>query len=91
MKKQDFKDRMHEHAGMMHKGHKSSHSIYRNEVERPEIPGVRANEPMMDASDFKGEAMDTAYGQAGKHGLSSDEKKIHSQFKSYGWDANTGY
>ena len=83
-----YKEEMHE---MKHHGHKSGHGIYKNEVDKPEIPGVRANEPMKNASDFKGEAMDTAYGQAGHAGCKADEKKIHAQFKSYGWDSNTGY
>lgn len=97
MKKQDFKDRMHEHKAMSHEhhmkhhGHKEAHSIYKNEVEKPSIPPIHANEPMEPVADYKGMSMDTAYGQAGKHGLASDEKKIHAQFKSYGWDANTGY
>ncbi len=79
------------HKEMKHHGHMASHSVYKNEVEKPQIPPIHANEPMVNAAHFKGEAMDTAYGQAGEHGCSSDEKKIHSQFKSYGWDANTGY
>jgi len=73
-----------------HMGH-SGHAMYENEVEKPHVPKSRKNEPMENCEDYKGEAMDTAYGQAGKHGCASDEKKIHSQFKSYGWDANSGY
>lgn len=100
MKKQSFKSREHEHAGMAHhshhkahpmKKHKSSHALYENETERPHVPAEGHNEPMMNLSDFKGDAMDTAYGQAGKAGCGADEKKIHGQFKNYGWDANTGY
>lgn len=79
-------DRLH-HEGSMHK----ASSPYEHEVEKPHIPSHGKNEPMMNAADFKGDAMDTAYGQAGEAGCRSDEKKIHSQFKSYGWDANTGY
>lgn len=60
-------------------------------VEKPRMPKKGKNEPMTSLDDFKGDAMDTAYGQAGKSGCSSDMKKIHSQFKSYGWDSNTGY
>lgn len=94
MKKQSYKDRMHESEGMeksMHKSGKGSHAMYEHEVEKPHVPSVRKNEPMDNCDDFKGDSMDTAYGQAGKHGVMSDMKKIHSQFKSYGWDANTGY
>lgn len=37
--------------------------------------------------DFKGEAMDQAWGQAGKAGVMSDMKKIHAQhFSSYSDD-----
>lgn len=80
----------HKHH-MSHSEHSAGHGLYKNEVDKPAVPGVHANEPMEPCMDFKGEAMDTAYGQSGKHGLMSDEKKIHAQFKSYGWDANTGY
>lgn len=115
MKKQDFKDRMHERAGMMHHDHghirhhlKAEHkrhgmrmnqenhmhessAPYEHEVDKPHIPSKGRNEPMTNADDFKSDSMDTAYGQAGKHGVHADMKKIHEQFKSYGWDANTGY
>lgn len=119
MKKQSFKDRMHEHEGMMHHDHghvrhhlkaeherhgsrlhheHSMHKMmhegqhpYEHEVEMPHIPPKGKNEPMMSTHDFKGDSMDTAYGQAGKAGCAADEKKIHGQFKNYGWDANTGY
>ena len=68
-----------------------SHAMYENEVDKPSVPPMGKNEPMMNLHDFKGEAMDTAYGQAGEAGCKADQKKINSQFKSYGWDANTGY
>ncbi len=68
-----------------------SHGMYEHEVEKPSVPAHGKNEPMMSLNDFKGDAMDTAYGQAGKAGCKADEKKIHGQFKSYGWDSNTGY
>jgi len=70
---------------------KQSSGMYEHEVEKPSVPPMGKNEPMMNLHDFKGDAMDTAYGQAGEAGCKSDEKKINSQFKSYGWDANTGY
>lgn len=94
MKKQNFRDRMHEHEGMMHKSgrhHAHHHGVYEHEMDRPSIPRKGKNEPMTNAHDFKSDAMDTAYGQAGMAGCKADEKKIHSQFKNYGWDANTGY
>jgi hypothetical protein len=90
MKKHHMKDSMPmEHMG--HKGKKSSHALYEHEVEKPHVPSVRKNEPMEPVDDFKGDAMDTAYGQAGEAGCRADQKKIHGQFKNYGWDANTGY
>lgn len=70
---------------------KKASKLYENEVDKPSVPKVRKNEPMESCDDFKDEAMDTAFGQAGKGGVASDHKKISSQMKSYGWDANTGY
>lgn len=78
------KEMMNGHMG-------KSHGMYEHEVEKPSVPSSRKNEPMENLHDFKSDAMDTAYGQAGKGGCKADEKKIHSQMKSYGWDANTGY
>lgn len=74
-------------------GHEGKHGKgpYEHVVDEPHVPSHGKSEHMMSADDFKGDAMDTAYGQAGKGGCASDNKKIHSQFKSYGWDANTGY
>ena len=76
-----------------HMGHKMarSHGLYEHEVEKPHVPSSRKNEPMEALDDFKGDAMDTAYGQAGEAGCKADHKKIHGQMKNYGWDANTGY
>lgn len=71
-------------------GKRPGHAMYRNEVEEPSVPahGKRSMEAgLMDA---KGEAMDIAYGQAGKSGCMADEKKIHAQFKDYHWDGETG-
>lgn len=43
---------------------------------------------MHDCEDFKKDASDQAYGQAGMSGCKSDERKIHSQFfHSYTDDA----
>jgi len=36
-------------------------------------------------SDYKGDAMDIAYGQAGEQGCKSDGSKIVGQFKDYHW------
>jgi hypothetical protein len=69
-------------------------AMYENEVEKPSVPmqGKRSMEAGL--YDFKADAMDIAYGQAGKAGCMGDEKKIHAQFKDYHWDGesgNTGY
>lgn len=69
----------------------SSHGMYRNQVEMPEMaaqahPGIGAGDkPYSSAKDFAGQADPIAYGQSGKMGCESDEKKIHSQFKEYHW------
>lgn len=68
-----------------------SKAMYENEVEKPSIPRSGMNEPMMNCEDLKGGAMEIAYGQAGKKGCASDEKKIKSQFKNYGWESNSEY
>lgn len=89
MKHQSMKDRMHESEGMMHKMHKSHHSLYKNEVEMPEMPMEHYISPKENMGygmrDFKGEADPIAYGQSGEPGCHSDEKKIHAQFKDYHW------
>ena len=70
----------------------SSHGMYRNQVEMPEVaamahPGEgQGAKPGMGCMDFKGEADPIAYGQSAGPGCKSDEKKIHGQFKDYHWD-----
>ena len=57
----------------------------RHQVDMPSEPkqGGKAQN-LVDADDFKGQAMDGAYGQAGKSGCASDQKKIKAQFhRSY--------
>ena len=68
-----------------HMGHEPAH-MYRNEEEEPMVPKGGHQMPGMVCCDFKGEAAEIAYGQASVSGTRSDEKKIHSQFKNYGWD-----
>jgi hypothetical protein len=69
----------------------SSHGMYRNEVEMPEVaamahPGMgQGDKPDMGCCDFKGEADPIAYGQAQGH-MKEDQNRIHSQFKDYHWD-----
>lgn len=36
-------------------------------------------------AEMKGEAMDEAYGMAGKSGVNSSNSKAHSQFRDYNW------
>ncbi len=71
---------------------------YDNEVDAPKHQKINHSTPpegkawgMMDTcADFKQEASDQAYGQAGEQGCKSDDRKIMSQaFKSYSDD--TGY
>lgn len=45
---------------------------------------------MKSCADFKGEAADQSWGQSGKDGHMSDEKKIHSQF-FHAYSDDTGY
>lgn len=103
MKHQSVRDRLNEGEGMVRHemkqhmdrgGVERGHAMYRNEVEEPHVPkqGKRSMEAGL--HDAKGEAMDIAYGQAGREGCMADEKKIHAQFKDYHWDGesgNTGY
>lgn len=71
-----------------------SKGIYKNEVEKPEQPEEGRMERGMGMKDFKADADDQAYGQAGSAGCKSDERKISSQFKNYHWAdgaGNSGY
>lgn len=96
MKHQSVRDRMNEGEGMArhemreHSGHHSSHGIYRNEVEKPEMPPMHHISPESNMGygmhEFKGDADPIAFGQAGSVGCKEDERRIHSQFKDYHWD-----
>ena len=66
------------------------HAMYKNEVEEPRVPMHGHQESGMGCHDFKGEAQDIAYGQAGEMGCKSDSKKMGAQFKNYHWDSDTG-
>lgn len=35
--------------------------------------------------EMKNEAMDEAYGMAGKRGCEESDRKVHSQFRDYNW------
>lgn len=93
MKHQSVRDRLNEGEGMVRHhmaAERSSHGIYRNEVEKPEMPAFNHISPMQNMGygmhDFKGEADPIAMGQAGGPGCKQDESRIHSQFKDYHWD-----
>jgi hypothetical protein len=66
---------------------------FENEVDRPKpAKGDGKAHNLESLADFKGQAMDTAYGQSGKGGLESDMKKIHSQFHHcYDDPGSSGY
>lgn len=64
---------------------------YKNEVEEPRVASHGHQESGMGCHEFKGEAMDIAYGQAGMGGCKSDSKKINSQMKHYDWESPSEY
>ena len=62
--------------------------MYKNEVDMP-MKAKQGGHPMDDygCDDFKSQAFDQAFGQAGKKGCEMDMRKIHSQhFMSYSDD-----
>lgn len=64
--------------------------MYKNEVDKP-MQAHKGSHPKNDygCMDFKGQAMDQAYGQSGKAGLKADMRKIHAQhFHSYSDDSS---
>ena len=63
-----------------------SGGMYKNEVEKPEMPTEGHMESGMGCHDFKGEGDPIIYGQAGMQGCKSDSSKIMSQMKQYHWD-----
>ncbi len=71
---------------------------YKNDVDHPphqqvhkgHVSATKDLGMMKCCADFKAEAADQAWGQSGKDGLMSDEKKIHSQF-FHAYSDDTGY
>lgn len=62
-----------------------SGGIYKNEVDKPEMP-MEHHIPAKEMGwEWAGDAADTAYGQAGESGCREDRRKIDSQFKNYNW------
>lgn len=67
--------------------------MYKHQEDKPSQPaqGGKA-ENLRSMKDFKGQAMDQAYGQAGSKGCKSDEAKIKSQFFSGAYTSDSsGY
>ena len=82
-----------EHHGHMHehlRHEEKRHAMYRHGVDEPHVPSHGHQEHGMGVHDFKGQAQDIAYGQAGEQGCKSDSKKMSAQFKNYHWDSDTG-
>ena len=63
----------------------------KHEEDMPKVAPGGHQESGLGCHDFKGEAMDIAYGQAGEKGSKSDSKKINSQMKSYDWEGPSEY
>jgi hypothetical protein len=68
-----------------------AHGKYENEVDKPAVAAHGHQEGGMGCHEFKGQAMDIAYGQAGKAGCGSDNKKVMSQMKHYHWESSSDY
>lgn len=64
---------------------------YKHETEAPSVPASGHQMSGMGCHEFKGQAADISYGQAGKSGCSSDEKKIMGQMKHYHWESADNY
>ena len=62
-----------------------NHGMYRNEVEKPELPMEGRMEKGCGCADFKGEADPIAMGQSGEEGYRRDEGRMRSQMKNYHW------
>ena len=76
----------HGHHKMMHDGkHSDGHGLYKNETEHPHQNPQGHPEHGHGAEDFKGMAMDIAYGQSGKAGMMADDKRLRAQHKNYHW------
>lgn len=58
---------------------------YEHEVEKPKVPSKGHEDRTMGCDDFKSDAMEIAFGQAGKAGVKSDKSKISAQYKDYHW------
>lgn len=64
---------------------------YEHETDHPKQAKGGHMQKGMGCDDFKSNAMNIAYGQAGKSGCKSDQAKISSQMKHYGWESGSEY
>ncbi len=80
-------EKMRHHEAMKH--HEAIHHYaqekYQHEVDKPSLPPEGHDFNSMGCSDYKSDAMDIAYGQAGEKGCKEDGSKIVGQFKDYHW------
>lgn len=71
--------------------HKDFESMERDNERQPMVSHQSETTPKTVANDWscvmemKSDAMDEAYGMAGKRGTESSISKAHSQFREYGW------
>ena len=90
MAKTHHTDVMPEHHPAHHLAkERAAHSEHTTDM--PKIPAGGHQEGGMGCHEFKGEAMDIAYGQAGEAGCKSDEKKFNAQMKHYDWEGPSEY
>jgi hypothetical protein len=71
--------------GKMKEYKESKGARYEHGEDKPSQPKQGTLEKGMGCYDFKAEAMDISYGQAGKEGCKADNGKIESQMKNYHW------
>lgn len=65
--------------------------MYKNEVDHPAVPKPGKALSGMGCHEFKDEAMNIAYGQAGEKGCKEDYKKIEAQKMNYDWESESQY
>jgi hypothetical protein len=65
--------------------HHAQHGGYSHETDKPAPAPEGHLDHSMGCSDFKKDAMDISYGQAGQSGCKADGSKIVGQFKDYHW------
>lgn len=68
------------------KGH-----MYKHEMDEPMVAPHGHQEAGMGCHEFKKEAMNIAYGQAGESGCKEDMGKIEGQMKHYHWEGPSEY